>query len=108
MTPAGSMAAGSPAREPAASQAIDAEARRERLLSILAGATFLIFFQAYMVAPLIPRLSAVFVMAALGLGFGGALLLFGSVQLGAAVAATVLFKAEVSRRAPASAQGTGE
>lgn len=33
---------------------------RERLLRILAGATFLIFFQAYMVAPLIPRLAAIF------------------------------------------------
>ena len=33
---------------------------RERLLRILSAATFLIFFQAYMVAPLIPRLSAVF------------------------------------------------
>lgn len=31
---------------------------RERLLRVLAAATFLIFFQAYMVAPLIPRLSA--------------------------------------------------
>jgi len=36
------------------------EARREQLLRILSAATFLIFFQAYMVAPLIPRLSAVF------------------------------------------------
>ena len=33
---------------------------REPLLRILAGATFLIFFQAYMVAPLIPRLAAAF------------------------------------------------
>ena len=33
---------------------------RERLLRILAGATFLIFFQAYMVAPLIPHLAAAF------------------------------------------------
>lgn len=33
---------------------------RERLLRILAGATFLIFFQAYMVAPLIPHLAATF------------------------------------------------
>lgn len=46
MTPVDSVAAASPARE--------------RMLSILAGATFLIFFQAYMVAPLIPRLSTVF------------------------------------------------
>ncbi|MBI2882953.1 MAG: MFS transporter [Candidatus Methylomirabilis oxyfera] len=33
---------------------------RERLLRGLAAATFLIFFQAYMVAPLIPRLSSAF------------------------------------------------
>jgi len=33
---------------------------RERLLRILASATFLIFFQAYMVAPLIPRLATMF------------------------------------------------
>jgi len=38
----------------------DNEQRRERLLRILSGATFFIFFQAYMVAPMIPRLSAVF------------------------------------------------
>ena len=36
------------------------EDRRERLLWVLSVATFLIFFQAYMVAPLIPHLSAVF------------------------------------------------
>jgi predicted MFS family arabinose efflux permease len=36
------------------------EDERERLLRILAGATFLIFFQAYMVAPLIPRLAVIF------------------------------------------------
>lgn len=34
--------------------------RREHLLWILSAATFLIFFQAYMVAPLIPRLASVF------------------------------------------------
>ena len=32
--------------------------RRERLVRTLAAATFLVFFQAYMVAPLIPRLAA--------------------------------------------------
>ena len=32
---------------------------RERLIRLLATATFLVFFQAYMVAPLIPRLAAV-------------------------------------------------
>src|SRR5712691_324576 len=37
-----------------------AEAQRERLLQIFSAATFLIFFQAYMVAPLIPRLAGVF------------------------------------------------
>jgi MFS family permease len=34
--------------------------QRERLLRILSAATFLIFFQAYAVAPLIPRLSVAF------------------------------------------------
>lgn len=34
--------------------------RRFRLLFVLSGATFLIFFQAFMVAPLIPRLSDIF------------------------------------------------
>lgn len=36
------------------------EDRRERLVRVLSAATFLIFFQAYMLAPLIPRLSAIF------------------------------------------------
>jgi predicted MFS family arabinose efflux permease len=36
------------------------ESRRERLHGVLSLATFLIFFQAYMVAPLIPRLSLTF------------------------------------------------
>ncbi len=34
--------------------------QRERLLRLLAVTTFLIFFQAYVVAPMIPKLSAVF------------------------------------------------
>lgn len=34
--------------------------RRERLVRLLAGLTFLIFFQAYMVAPMIPRLAGFF------------------------------------------------
>ena len=41
---------------------------RERLLRLLAAATFLIFFQAYMVAPLIPRLAAVFQVSAQTIG----------------------------------------
>jgi predicted MFS family arabinose efflux permease len=45
----------------AAQAAPDPAARtREHLLRILAAATFIIFFQAYMVAPLIPALSATF------------------------------------------------
>lgn len=44
------------------------QARRERLVRLLAAATFLIFFQAYMVAPLIPRLSAAFGVAAQTIG----------------------------------------
>ncbi len=41
---------------------------RERLLRVLSLATFLIFFQAYMVAPLIPRLSGVFGVSAQFIG----------------------------------------
>ncbi len=37
-----------------------ADQRRERLLRMLAAATFIIFFQAYMVAPIIPALSNAF------------------------------------------------
>jgi len=44
------------------------EVRRERLLRIISAATFLIFFQAYMVAPLIPRLSTVFAVSAETIG----------------------------------------
>jgi len=36
------------------------DTRRERLLKMLAAATFVIFFQAYMVAPIIPALSSTF------------------------------------------------
>ena len=39
------------------------EDKRERLLQVLSAATFLIFFQAYMVAPLIPRLAAAFAVS---------------------------------------------
>src|SRR5437899_7506315 len=42
--------------------------QHERLLWILSAATFLIFFQAYMVAPLIPRLSAAFMVSAQSIG----------------------------------------
>ena len=40
----------------------------ERLLWVLSAATFLIFFQAYMVAPLIPRLSHVFGVSSRSIG----------------------------------------
>ena len=43
----------------AASSALDGP-QRERLLRVLAIATFIIFFQAYMVAPIIPALSSIF------------------------------------------------
>jgi len=46
--------------EPREANGTAGEDQRERLLRVLSAATFLIFFQAYMVAPLIPRLSAVF------------------------------------------------
>jgi predicted MFS family arabinose efflux permease len=36
------------------------ETERERLLRVLAAATFLVFFQAFMIAPLIPRLAELF------------------------------------------------
>lgn len=36
------------------------QAERERLLRMLSAATFIIFFQAYMVAPIIPALSTTF------------------------------------------------
>jgi len=42
---------------------------RERLLWVLSGATFLIFFQAYMVAPLIPRFAAIFGESVEKIGF---------------------------------------
>lgn len=42
--------------------------QQERLLWMLSAATFLIFFQAYMVAPLIPRLSAAFTVSAQTIG----------------------------------------
>jgi predicted MFS family arabinose efflux permease len=45
--------------QPTAPGAID-DRRRERLLSMLAAATFIIFFQGYMVAPIIPALSNAF------------------------------------------------
>ena len=44
------------------------EKRREHLLKVLSAATFFVFFQAYMVAPLIPRLSAVFGISAHQIG----------------------------------------
>src|SRR5438309_7421399 len=44
------------------------EDQRERLLRVLSAATFLIFFQAYMVAPLIPRLAAVFAVSGQTIG----------------------------------------
>jgi predicted MFS family arabinose efflux permease len=46
----------------------DGEDTRERLLRVLSAATFLIFFQAYMVAPLIPHLSDVFAVSSQTIG----------------------------------------
>lgn len=40
------------------------ETQRERLLRALSAATFVIFFQAFMVAPLIPRLAETFAVSA--------------------------------------------
>lgn len=44
------------------------EARREPLLWVLSAATFLIFFQAFMVAPLLPRLASLFGVSVEGMG----------------------------------------
>lgn len=63
-----------------------AEKEREHLLRLLSAATFLIFFQAYMVAPLIPLLSAAFRVSAQSIGlivpaylipYGAATLVYG-------------------------------
>ena len=45
------------------------ERQRERLLRMLAAATFIIFFQAYMVAPIIPALSTAFGTSVQTVGF---------------------------------------
>ena len=42
--------------------------KRDRLLRVLSGITFLIFFQGYMVAPMIPRLSTAFGVSAQRIG----------------------------------------
>lgn len=47
----------------------NAQDLREPLIRVLSAGTFLIFFQAYMVAPLIPRLSAVFEVSGQVVGF---------------------------------------
>src|ERR1700739_4161541 len=44
----------------AGANAEHARAQRERLVWLLSAATFIIFFQAYMVAPIIPTLSKTF------------------------------------------------
>ncbi len=51
-----------PVSSPQPRQALpgDGQRRREQLLWVLAAATFLIFFQAFMVAPLLPRLARLF------------------------------------------------
>jgi MFS family permease len=71
-------------------ESLDAEPlvyRRERLLRILAFATLLVFFQAYMIAPLIPRLAAAFHVSVVGvslivpaylLAYGFATLFYGA------------------------------
>lgn len=57
--------------------------RREQLLWVLAATTFLIFFQAYMIAPLIPRLAAVFQVSVqtLGLAVPAYLIAYGTATL---------------------------
>lgn len=48
---------------PISSSSTIARQKRDRLLRVLAGITFLIFFQGYMVAPMIPRLAAAFAVS---------------------------------------------
>jgi predicted MFS family arabinose efflux permease len=57
--------------------------RREHLLWLLALTTFLIFFQAYMIAPLIPRLAAVFDVSVqtIGLAVPAYLVAYGTATL---------------------------
>lgn len=52
-----------------ASTAIDMDRQHEALLRVLAAATFIIFFQAFMVAPIIPRLAATFAVSPHQTGF---------------------------------------
>ncbi|MBN9533283.1 MAG: MFS transporter [Alphaproteobacteria bacterium] len=57
--------------------------RREHLLWLLAATTFLVFFQAYMVAPLIPRLAKVFDVSVqtMGLAVPAYLIAYGTATL---------------------------
>lgn len=57
--------------------------RREQLLWLLSVTTFLIFFQAYMIAPLIPRLAAVFQVSVqtMGLAVPAYLIAYGTATL---------------------------
>ncbi|MDN4054245.1 MFS transporter [Massilia sp. YIM B02763] len=51
------------------STTIDMNRQREALLRVLAAATFIIFFQAFMVAPIIPQLAATFAVSPHETGF---------------------------------------
>lgn len=57
--------------------------RREQLLWLLAATTFFVFFQGYMIAPLIPRLSAVFGVSVqmIGLAVPAYLIAYGTATL---------------------------
>ncbi len=48
---------------------VDSNQQREALLRVLAAATFIIFFQAFMVAPIIPQLAAAFAVSPHETGF---------------------------------------
>lgn len=60
--------------------------RREYLLRLLSAATFLIFFQAFMVAPLLPRLAVMFGTSVqrIGLIVPAYLITYGLATLGSA------------------------
>lgn len=59
------------------------ETERDRLLRVLAAATFLVFFQAFMIAPLIPRLAELFSTStdAIGVSIPAYLLPYGAATL---------------------------
>ncbi len=77
------MAGAAPTGDPMDRPAEPTETEREPLLRVLAAATFLVFFQAFMIAPLIPRLAELFGTStgAVGLAIPAYLLPYGAACL---------------------------